>query len=42
MNVDLVWKRPEAEGLWLCGLAVAESHRPAWRQAIEHFPSAAA
>ena len=42
LNVDLVWKQPQAEGLWLCGLAVAESHRPAWRQAIEHFPSAAA
>ncbi len=42
LDVDLVWKLPQAEGLWLCGLAVTESHQPAWRQVVEQLPSAAA
>ena len=42
LDVDLVWKRPQTEGLWLCGLAVTESHQQAWRQVVEQLPSAAA
>ena len=42
LDVDLVWKLPQAEGLWLCGLAVSELHQPAWRQVVEQLPSAAA
>jgi len=40
LDVDLVWKRPQAEGLWLCGLAVTESHQPAWLQVIAQLPAA--
>ena len=42
LDVDLVWKHPQTEGLWLCGLAVTESHQQAWRQVVEQLPSAAA
>ena len=40
LDVDLVWKLPQAEGLWLCGLAVTESHQPAWLQVIAQLPAA--
>jgi DNA-binding response OmpR family regulator len=42
LDVDLVWKLPQAEGLWLCGLAVSELHQPAWQQVVQQLPSAAA
>jgi CheY-like chemotaxis protein len=35
LDVDLVWKLPHADGEWLCGLAIAESHQSAWRQVID-------
>jgi DNA-binding response OmpR family regulator len=42
LDVDLVWKAPQDGDVWLCGLAVAESDQPAWRELIDQFPWQAA
>jgi CheY-like chemotaxis protein len=42
LDVDLVWKAPQDGDVWLCGLAVAESDQPAWREVIDQLPWQAA
>jgi DNA-binding response OmpR family regulator len=37
LDVDVVWKSPAAEGLWLCGLAVSDPYTAGWRQLIDQL-----
>lgn len=36
--VDVVWKRRRGDHTWICGAAVAEEHRRAWRQLVAALP----
>ena len=37
--VNVVWQRKSGADTWVCGMAVDDEHRPAWRELVDTLSS---